>query len=168
MGCVSWWEAYAFCIWDGGFLPSEAEWEYAAARGSQQRADPWGAASPGDGFAYAIYGCNDPCAGALCQCCGTTNLAPVGTPTLGAGRWGQLDLVGELWEWNMDFDTGMGLPNGYGEPCTDCAYLTSAENRHVRGSQFEDAEATLLSTHRMPAAPEKRYGRVGIRCARAP
>jgi formylglycine-generating enzyme required for sulfatase activity len=76
--------------------------------------------------------------------------------------------VGELWEWNLDFDPGMGLPNGYGEPCTDCAYLTSAANRHVRGSQFEDAENTLLSTHRMPAAPEKRYGRVGIRCARAP
>jgi formylglycine-generating enzyme required for sulfatase activity len=25
--CVNWWEAYAFCIWDGGFLPSEAGWE---------------------------------------------------------------------------------------------------------------------------------------------
>jgi sulfatase modifying factor 1 len=23
--CVNWYEAYAFCIWDGGFLPSEAE-----------------------------------------------------------------------------------------------------------------------------------------------
>jgi sulfatase modifying factor 1 len=26
MTCVNWYEAYAFCIWDGGFLPSEAEW----------------------------------------------------------------------------------------------------------------------------------------------
>src|SRR5580704_6839465 len=41
-----WYAAYAFCIWDGGFLPSEAEWNYAAAGGSDQRAYPWSPAFP--------------------------------------------------------------------------------------------------------------------------
>ena len=47
INCVDWYEAYAFCIWDGGFLPSEAEWEDAAAGGAEQRAYPWGSAESG-------------------------------------------------------------------------------------------------------------------------
>jgi formylglycine-generating enzyme required for sulfatase activity len=38
--CVNWCEAYAFCIWDGGFLQSETEWKYAASGGSKQRECP--------------------------------------------------------------------------------------------------------------------------------
>jgi sulfatase modifying factor 1 len=41
INCVNWYEAYAFCIWDGGFLPTQSEWRYAAAGGSQQREAPW-------------------------------------------------------------------------------------------------------------------------------
>ncbi len=41
VNCVTWYEAYAFCAWDGGFLPSEAEWNYASAGGSEQRVYPW-------------------------------------------------------------------------------------------------------------------------------
>ena len=48
INCVNWYESAAFCIWDGGFLPSEAEWEYAAAGGSQQREYPWGFDRSGD------------------------------------------------------------------------------------------------------------------------
>jgi|HubBroStandDraft_1064217.scaffolds.fasta_scaffold03747_8 sulfatase modifying factor 1 len=83
INCVNWYEAYAFCIWDGGFLPSEAEWEYAAAGGSQQREYPWGSAAPGTANQYAIYGNYYP--SGTESSAGVANIAPVGTATLGAG-----------------------------------------------------------------------------------
>jgi formylglycine-generating enzyme required for sulfatase activity len=98
INCVNWYEAYAFCIWDGGFLPSEAEWEYAAAGGSQQRDYPWGSVDPGTApNEYAIYGCH--WSG---SCASAVSIAPVGTATKGAGLWGQLDLVGDVYEWALD------------------------------------------------------------------
>lgn len=41
INCVCWYEAMAFCIWDGGYLPTEAEWNFAASGGSEHRAYPW-------------------------------------------------------------------------------------------------------------------------------
>jgi formylglycine-generating enzyme required for sulfatase activity len=156
---VNWWESYAFCIWDGGFLPSEAEWEYAAAGGSQEREYPWGSAAPGmacpgTGCQYAIYNCDYPNGSGSCM--GVENIAPVGTATLGAGLWGQLDLAGEVFAWNLDWYAAYSA-------CTDCADFTAVsqpgrfEDRVIGGAHFVLSAPYLLpplraSTHPRTAA----------------
>jgi formylglycine-generating enzyme len=149
---VNWYEAYAFCIWDGGFLPSEAEWEYVAAGGGEQREYPWGSTDPGTQSRYAIYD-------AYYE--GKSYLAPVGAEALGAGLWGHLDMAGEVWEWTQDWYAP------YVDPCTECVYLTAKSPfyRVIRGGDFSNPVA--LPSTRGPAAESRDIG-TGFRCARAP
>jgi formylglycine-generating enzyme len=157
---VNWYESYAFCIWDGGFLPSEAEWEYAAAGGGQQREYPWGSQDPGTANRYAIYGCYYPEGTGICT--GFVNFANVGTATVGAGLWGQLDLAGDGWEWSLDWEAT------YIDPCVDCADLTPASERTARGGGFSGDTSSLLPPVRSGLTPQYRFSDTGFRCARTP
>jgi sulfatase modifying factor 1 len=159
INCVTWWEAYAFCIWDGGFLPSEAEWEYAAG-GSRELPYPWGATDPGTMNRYAIYDCDYPDGTGICA--SASNIAPVGTATAGAGAFGQLDLVGNMWQWNLDWYAP------YVSPCTDCVRATKGSSRVLRGGGFGDAASNLRPTYRNANDPTIRNDFDGIRCARGP
>jgi len=162
INCVTWPEAYAFCIWDGGFLPSEAEWEYAAAGGNQQREYPWGSSAPGTTTEYATYGCEYPNSSGTCT--GFKNIAPVGSAPMGAGVWGQLDLAGEMYQWNLDWYAP------YVDPSTDGAYVTqnAATTRVARGGDFFYGTSYLLPTYRNVNPPTKRANDFGFRCARVP
>jgi len=163
INCLDWYESYAFCIWDDGFLPSEAEWEYAASGGSEELEYPWGSAAPGTSSQYAIYGCDYPSGSGTCT--GVANIAPVGSATLGAGRWGQFDLAGEMWEWTMDWYAT------YTDPCTDCAALTTTTSSSVsiHGGPFLDQTTSLPPTFRGTAPPASRaFYTGGFRCARTP
>jgi len=165
---VSWDDAKVFLAWlsrsagKNYRLPSEAEWEYAAAGGSEQREYAWGSMDPGTGTDYAIYDCN------YALFCANYGIAPVGTAGMGAGRWGQLDMAGEVFEWNMDW-----FLNPYADPCTDCAYLgSSGAGRGLRGGGSAMGSWLYPYRHLDPPddfdTPDTRGDDTGFRCARSP
>jgi formylglycine-generating enzyme required for sulfatase activity len=162
--CVTWFDSYAFCIWDGGFLPSEAEWNYAASGGSDQRVYPWSSppVSTTIDCTYANYfggsGGTDFC---VMPGVGATNAVGSESP-MGDGKWGQSDLAGNVFEWNLD----AFAPYGAGYP--DSAYLATAPFRVIRGGDFESDDSFLLTSSRRSDDPTDRSVAIGARCARIP
>ncbi|HUS31118.1 MAG TPA: SUMF1/EgtB/PvdO family nonheme iron enzyme [Kofleriaceae bacterium] len=155
--CISWFEAMAFCIWDGGFLPTDAEWNYAAAGGDEQRAYPW--SNPNSSVTIDCTHANyaGGCAGAL-------NRVGSESPA-GDGKWGHSDLAGNIMEWTLDWYT-----SPYPTPCDNCAQLTQAsDNRVLRGGAYlESAMLVRAGVRRGGFTPFDRFPYIGVRCARAP
>lgn len=156
MGCVTWYEAFAFCAWDGGRLPTEAEWNYAAAGGNEQKTYPWGAPISSD---VAVYDCLGDMSAP--QECSFSDLLPVGQKILGVGKYGQMDLSGGVWEWVLDTYAA------FTTPCNDCALVGGPSGLNVsRGGAFNSSANDLSTTVRNPAAPTLRDAAIGFRCAR--
>jgi formylglycine-generating enzyme required for sulfatase activity len=152
INCVTWYLAFAFCAWDEGRLPTEAEWNYAAAHGNEQRSYPWGAAQPTPDLAQ--FGCDTSTTACLISRVGSKSPA-------GDGAWGQSDLGGSLGEWLLDFHGP--LPG----PCNNCANLTDETfGREIRGGDFSHPAEQLATTFRLGFAPDARQSFLGFRCAR--
>jgi formylglycine-generating enzyme required for sulfatase activity len=150
---MNWYEAFAFCAWDGGRLATEAEWNYAAAGGSEQREYPWGS---GIDYTKASYDCM----GDGNTACALTDLIVVGSKPAGNGKWGHADLAGNVWEWTLDWYAT------YQTPCNNCADLADASYRVVRGGGFGRVASTLRSAYRVSNYPVYHGGSFGARCAR--
>lgn len=153
INCLSWFLAYAFCAWDGGRLPTEAEWNYAAAGGTEQRFYPW-SVPPGDETLDPSYAVYYPSA---------EGPAPVGSKSpRGDGLWGQADFSGNVWEWILDWY------QPYPERCLNCANLTAYSIRVIRNGSFLSEEQNLPTSNRLYHAPAQVDLAVGARCARTP
>jgi formylglycine-generating enzyme required for sulfatase activity len=141
--CVNWYEAFAFCAWDGARLPTEAEWNYAAAGGT-------------DELSYPVF-----CPGSCGKVQAVGSKAPAGN-----GKWGQADLVGNAWEWNVDV-----FANPYvAGACDDCANTNGAgaTQRVFRGGSAGNDATFLLSANRYGRDPSDHNAFIGLRCARTP
>jgi len=167
MNCLTWYEAMAFCIWDGGYLPSEAEWNYAALGGDEQRAFPW--SSPASSLmidsSYVSYSPQDNnCTGDGMPGCGPTDIVPVGSLPNGNGRWGHADLAGNLYQWMFDwYDTYGGCDNG----CPNAVMPGGPDPlRVMRGGAFVYPPDNLRGAARSNLYPWRRNYISGVRCAR--
>ena len=160
INCVNWYEAFAFCFWDGGRMPTEAEWEFAAAGGDENRLYPWGSADPNANWVASFN-----CLGDGNPACAATDILAVGAVPGGAGRWGHQDLGGGMFEWALDWYDGAWYTGG-GSTCTNCANVTSGSSRVLRGGSWINDAADLRAAYRSYYDPSVRYGNHGFRCAR--
>jgi formylglycine-generating enzyme required for sulfatase activity len=151
INCVNWYEAFSFCIWDGGRLPTESEWEYSAAGGSENRLYPWGATAPG-------------CTLSNFNNCSGGSVAIVSSTSGGVGKWGHADLAGNVWEWVLD-----RLATYPTSAVTDYAYIASdISHRVLRGGGFGDNTTYVRAASRNYGLyTDSRSDSWGFRCARS-
>lgn len=169
--CITWATAMAFCAWDGGRLPTEAEFEWAARGGpigglAPGRAWPWGDELPsGDSSGSA-------CDRAQAFDCIGDDAAPtrrVGSFDPAAGIY---DLAGNVWE--LLADTYVVYQFSGDPPSPTCweggaqvdPVCTSGGSEHTaRGGGFAGGTSSLRGASRSSVLTDGAFAPIGFRCA---
>lgn len=151
---VSWYEARAYARWAGKRLPTESEWEKAAAWNPELRIArryPWGDTPP------------DPERANLDA--RTFTPAPVGAYPAGRSFYGCHQMIGDVWEWTAsEF-----LPYPGFEPFPYPEYSEVHFGRGyqvLRGGSWATASIVARTTFRNWDLPERRQIFAGFRCAK--
>ncbi len=145
---VMWDYAGDYCIWKGGRLPTEAEWEKAA-RGITIRAFPWGSTAP-------------TCETANANLC-TPDTTPVGSYKLDASVYGVMDMGGNVMEWVGDWfgHDYYGSATYFENPTGP----VSGSEKVARGGSFINTWDFSRTAFRIGYLPALAAYNIGIRCA---
>lgn len=162
---VNWFDAKAYCEWNGKRLPTEAEWEKAAS-GPKGNRYPWGDEFDSEKSNYGKR---------------LDSTLPVDSLPAGVSYYGAHHMAGNVFEWVADWyqpdysgvpinvanPTGPKEPVWLGATATYVDRLTVGNKRVIRGGSWIAAQASLTTTHRFWNDPmNNSYGvGLGFRCA---
>lgn len=150
---ITYFEAEAYAAWAGARLPTEVEWEKAAAWdpvAGKRRRFPWGASEPTEHLANLGGDALRP--------------APVGAYPAGASAYGAEQMLGDVWEWTSSplrpwpGFTPM-LYEQYSQPFFDGDYKV------LRGGSWAVASSILRPSFRNWDHPIRRQIFSGVRLA---
>jgi iron(II)-dependent oxidoreductase len=149
-----WYEADAYARFRGRRLPTEPEWEKAAAWGpgaARARRYPWGEDPP------------DPTRANLDQ--RYFRPAPVGAYPAGASAYGCQQMIGDVWEWtSSDFTPYPGFRAFPYREYSEVFY--GPEYKVLRGGSWATSNRAVRNTFRNWDYPVRRQIFAGFRCAR--
>ena len=133
---VDWWEAWLYCRWLGGTLPTEAQWEYACRAGTTTRY--WSGDAVEDLARIGWYGNNS-----------GGKRHPVGE--LDANPFGLYDMHGNVHEWCRDWIGSYETDPVRGPDCEREVHGT--RSRVSRGGYFGLPAGYARSAYRFSALP---------------
>jgi formylglycine-generating enzyme len=160
---VSWQDAASYCAWAGMRLPTEAEWEYTARGGLEQKRYAWGDELKPDGkWRCNIWQGVFPSHNTLED--GYLGTAPV--DSFPPNGFGLHNVSGNVWEWCSDwFHTSFHVDG----PRTDPMGPPFGQAKVIRGGSYL-CHDSYCNRYRVAArssnTPDSSTGNMGFRCVK--